>query len=387
MPMADNAAGAAPGWADSIMRMDCAEALAGLPAGSVDLCYLDPPYCTGRDFDAFDDRWANVETAEQAAAQHIIDAVNLMAGPDAAAYTSYLHLRLVEIHRVLKDSGSVFVHLDGRMSHCVRLCLDQIFGADRFLNEIVWHYGLGAFSARRRLPRKHDTILWYARSDTHTFQLQRGAVTEAMDARYNMADDKGRYFVQGAKRYYMRGGRPWDDVGTIPSISQTAKERTGYPTQKPLELLERVVSMASSEGDIVLDPFCGSGTTLVAARRLGRRFLGIDIGDEAVRVATRRLEALDQQGVQGRIDLPDACTHPAGSEAQTLPLDGSHLDTHPPSHEAFHASPSACGHGHEPRSDHQPRTPPPATNEGEITASHRATEPGAHDRAFASLRL
>lgn len=360
MPMGGPAASTAPGWVDSVMQMDCAEALAGLPAGSVDLCYMDPPYCTGRDFGAFDDRWTHDETAERSAAQPIIDAVHLTAGEDAAACTAYLHRRLVEIHRVLKDTGSVFVHLDGRMSHCIRLCLDQIFGADRFLNEIVWHYGLGAFSARWRLPRKHDTILWYARSDSHTFQLQRGAVTAAMDARYNMADDNGRYFVQDGKRYYMRGGRPWDDVWTIPSISQTAKERTGYPTQKPLALLERVVAMASREGDVVLDPFCGSGTTLVAARRLGRRFLGIDIGEEAVRVAARRLEALDQQGVQGRIDLPDPCTRPAGSEAQTLPLDGSHPDTHPPSHGDFHASPSACGHGHEPRSDHQPRTPQPA---------------------------
>ena len=141
-----------------------------------------------------------------------------------------------------------------------------------------------------------------------------------MDARYNMEDEQGRYFVQGGRRYYMRGGRPWNDVWAIPSISQTSAERTGYPTQKPLALLHRIVSMASHEGDIVLDPFCGSGTTLVAARGLGRRFLGVDIGDEAVRIARQRLDALDRRGVQGRIELPDHDTlHPA-REILTLPI-------------------------------------------------------------------
>ena len=296
----------------AVTRGDCLTVLSGWPAGCVDLCYIDPPYLTGRDHGAFDDRW----TVPPDGADWRVDPddpptvalfrlTETLAGPQASNYIAYLHHRLAAIHRILVDTGSLFVHVDPRAAYYLRCSLDLIFGCDRFVNQIVWHYGLGGFRAARHLPRKHDTILWYAKSDTHTFNPQRGPVTPAMRARYNRRDCHGRYFVQDGRRYYMRGGKPWDDVWDIPAISQTAKERTGYPTQKPLELLRRIVSLASNEGDLVLDAFCGSGTTLAAARPLGRRAVGIDIGEQACGITRRRLERIAETGTQAELDLPD----------------------------------------------------------------------------------
>lgn len=296
---------------------DCLGVMSEMPSGSVDLCYLDPPYCTGRDFGAFDDRWQEPGCLNDASK------ASSAASATAAGVNGYMHYmrpRIAECHRLLGDAGSIFVHLDWRMSHHVRHCLDLVFGAERFLNEIVWHYGLGAFNATRRLPRKHDTILWYARGADHTFVLQRGDVTAAMEARYNMADESGRYFVQGGRRHYMRGGRAWDDVWDIPSIPQTSAERTGYPTQKPVALLQRIVSMASREGDTVIDPFCGSGTALVAAKSLGRKFIGIDSSDEACRVAMKRIEAANRRGTQQSIPIGEERRVKLRAVAHPLPL-------------------------------------------------------------------
>ena len=221
-------------------------------------------------------------------------------------YIAYMHRRIAAINQVLANTGSILVHVDGRTAHLLRLSLDLIFGREHFINQIVWHYGLGGFGATRHLPRKHDIIMWYAKSDDYTFNQQRGSITPAMRARYNQQDARGRYFVQGGKRYYQQGGKPWDDVWEIPTIAQTAKERTGYPTQKPLELLRRIVLLASSEGDLVLDAFCGSGTTLVVAASLGRRCLGIDIGAEACHIAERRLAGAHQRAAQTALVLPPA---------------------------------------------------------------------------------
>ena len=295
----------------TVIRGDCLTVLSEWTDERVDLCYIDPPYLTGRDFDAFDDCWdASPDGFDWADTPHGTDEhllfrlAEALGSEQAVHYIAYMHRRIQAIRGALADTGSILVHVDGRTAHLLRLSLDLIFGREHFVNQIVWHYGLGGFGATRHLPRKHDIIMWYAKSANYTFNQQRGPLTPAMKARYNRHDARGRYFVQDGKRYYQQGGKPWDDVWEIPSISQTAKERTGYPTQKPLELLRRIVLMTSNEGDLVLDAFCGSGTTLVAAMSLGRRCCGIDVGADACRVAEQRLRRAEQAGRQAALDLP-----------------------------------------------------------------------------------
>ena len=320
----------------TVIHGDCLAVLSEWAHERVDLCYIDPPYLTGRDFGVFDDRWNTSPDgfdwrdfpcgAEELSMFHITE---VLGGGSVSNYVAYMHRRIHAIERVLADRGSIFVHVDARVAHLLRLSLDLIFGRDNFVNQIVWHYGLGGFGATSHLPRKHDIIMWYAKSDEHTFNQQRGPTTPAMRARYTQQDARGHYFVQGGKRYYQQGGKPWDDVWEIPAISQTAKERTGYPTQKPLELLRRIVMLASNEGDIVLDAFCGSGTTLVAAMSLGRQCLGIDLGEHACRVAEQRLKRAEEAGWQEVLDLPP-CDDPARDASSPASTESSLFDASPP---------------------------------------------------------
>lgn len=255
---------------------DALDLLGALVTGSVDLAYADPPFATGlvrRASDAggversYDDR---------------LD--------DPEAYRAWLEPHLAELHRVLAPTGSLFLHLDHRMSAHARIALDGIFGRAGFRNEIVWRYGLGGRAPANAFARKHDVLLFYARGPANTFHRLRGEVTPAMAAKYAHSDEQGRYQRAHGRRYYLKGGKPFDSVWDIPSISPTAAERTGYPTQKPLALLERVLLATTDEGALVIDPFVGSGTTAVSAQRLGRRFVAGDRSAEAIAVTRTRLE-------------------------------------------------------------------------------------------------
>jgi site-specific DNA-methyltransferase (adenine-specific) len=245
-----------------------------VPASSIDLVYLDPPFGTGK------------ARTHQASSAGYADA--LPAGLDG--YLAWLRELLAGCHRVMKPSGSLFLHLDWRASHRARMLLDELFGVPCFRNEIIWHYGLGGGAPRDAFARKHDTILFYARSADSTFHAERGPVTAAMEAKYAHVDELGRRYQNAhGKRYYLQGGKRLDDVWDLPALSPTAAERVGWPTQKPLALLERIVRAASDPGDCVLDPCCGSGTALVAAALLGRRAVGGDLSAEAVELAAARL--------------------------------------------------------------------------------------------------
>jgi site-specific DNA-methyltransferase (adenine-specific) len=258
---------------NTLHHADCLQALSTLPAESVGLIYLDPPFNTG--------------TRRRTASASYADTFG-----DATGYIAYMRPRVAEMVRVLCASGSLFFHCDWRMSHSVKLLLDEQFRGGVFVNEIIWRYGLGAARVGRTLLTKHDTIFWYAKRADYVFNLLRGEPTKAMLAKYcHFEPDGRRYMMSYGKRYYMKGGKPLDDVWEIPSIAATSGERAGYPTQKPLTLLERIVTLASNPGDLVLDPFCGSGTTLVAAQKLGRAYVGIDASAEAVQVAQTRLAA------------------------------------------------------------------------------------------------
>lgn len=256
---------------NALIHADCLDALRGVPDASAHLIYLDPPF--------------NTNTRRAAAAAAYSDAFG-----SAQSYIGFLRPRVDALRRVLAPDGSLFFHCDWRMSHHVRLLLDEVFADGLFVNEIVWHYGLGAARARRHLLTKHDVIFWYAGSGSYVFNLLREPPTQAMLNKYRHVDEHGRRYMRSyGKAYYLKGGKPLDDVWSIPSIAPTSGERVGYPTQKPLALLTRIVALASRPGDTVLDPFCGSGTTLVAAERLRRAWVGIDASADAIAIARGRL--------------------------------------------------------------------------------------------------
>lgn len=226
------------------------------PGRSIDLIYIDPPFIPGR----------------------------------IQRYLDFLRPRLQEMHRLLRPTGSLFVHLDWRTVHHVRVALDEIFGPPNFANEIIWAYRSGG-SAKRWFARKHDTILWYARRlGQHCFAPQRAGSyrTDGL-----CRDRQGRPYKQTrrGRLYFDPRGPLLTDVWDIPFLSTVSAERTGHRHQKPLALLTRIIQAASRPGQLVADFFAGSGTTLVAAKQLGRRWLGCDIDASAVRLARRRLQS------------------------------------------------------------------------------------------------
>lgn len=272
--------------ADIQVRLgDCLPILHGMENDGADLVYLDPPFFTqkvhrlsprdrSKEF-SFEDLWATQKD-----------------------YATFLFERLREIHRVVSKDGSIFFHCDRNAVHLVRALLDEVFGSENFRSEIIWHYRRWSNSQRGLLPA-HQTILYYTKSGTYTFNemltdyslttnvdqiLQRRSRDDSNKSVYDR-DEDGNVVSNGAKR-----GVPLSDVWDIPFLNPKAKERTGYPTQKPLLLLERIIGLATNEGDCVLDPFCGSGTTLVAAQSLNRAAIGIDVSEEAVELTKKRLD-------------------------------------------------------------------------------------------------
>lgn len=240
----------------------------------VDLVAVDPPFATGRDFAAYDDRLAPAE------------------------YLQLLRDGFALAHRLLKPTGSLYVHLDYRAAPYARLLLDEVFGAENFQNEIVWAYASGG-RTRRAFPAKHDTILAYRKGDAAYFDAD--AVGVERRGRNHMkrhVDADGRTYrtIRSAGkvyRYYDDEKVPPTDVWTdVSHLQQKDPERTGYPTQKPERLLERIVAASCPPGGVVLDYCCGSGTTAVVAEKLGRRWVAIDASPAAIETTTRRLLGL-----------------------------------------------------------------------------------------------
>lgn len=252
--------------------------MASLPDGCCDLVYIDPPFATQK-----------ARTAGARRRQASETSFNDHWPGGMKAYLAFLHPRLVECHRLLPETGTLYVHLDYRAAAYARLLLDTIFGERNLLNEIIWQYRTGGAS-RRWFARKHDTILAYAkRLGRHTFHLQRGGAyrTDGLNV-----DETGRPYktTRKGRLYFNADGPIVSDVWDIPFLSTVSLERVGWPTQKPLALLDRIVQAASNPGDVVADFFCGSGTTLVSAKRCGRSFAGCDVSKEAVQLARRRLK-------------------------------------------------------------------------------------------------
>jgi len=189
---------------------------------------------------------------------------------------------------VLKETGSLFLHLDQDAAHYAKVMLDQILGRGRFINEIIWHH-TGGGRSRRYFSRKHQTIFWYAAGQRFTFNIDSVRQPYSQTSGYAKSGIRAR----SGKHYLPHpDGTPIDDVWTIPMVNPMSAERVGYPTQKPLALLDRIIRAASQPGDIVLDPFCGSGTTLVAAEMSARRWIGCDKSECAVEVTSQRISAV-----------------------------------------------------------------------------------------------
>jgi DNA modification methylase len=251
-----------------------------LPDGAFRLIYIDPPFNTGKVQQRARMRVVANEQGERIGFGDRRYHVQLYDSPayrDAYEdYLGFLEPRLREAHRLLTPDGSLFVHLDYREAHYVKVLLDTIFGRACFMNEIIWAYDYGGRS-KRRWPAKHDTIFWYAKDpERYVFHY------EAIDRIPYMAPD-----LVGAEKA-QRGKTP-TDVWWLTIVPTNSKEKTGYPTQKPLKLLERIVRVHSAVGDWVLDFFAGSGTTGEAAARLGRRFVLIDNHPDAIRIMAQRL--------------------------------------------------------------------------------------------------
>jgi site-specific DNA-methyltransferase (adenine-specific) len=272
-----------------IIRQENLAALRKLPSASVELIYIDPPFNTGTT-----QQRKRIRTIRDVAGDrtgfggHRYRTETLATAPaytdDFDDFLGFLRPRLEEAHRILTPTGSLFFHIDPREVHYCKVLLDQIFalnsGAGRacFQNEIIWAYDYGARSTKR-WPAKHDNILWYTRDPKrYTFNLS--------------ATDRIPYMAPGlvGAAKAARGKTP-TDVWWHTIVSPTGKEKTGYPTQKPLGILERIVRVHSNPGDTVLDFFAGSGTTGVAAARNGRDYILVDQNPEAVKLIRQRLNA------------------------------------------------------------------------------------------------
>ena len=351
----------------SILREHVADA-------SVDLIYLDPPFNSNATYNvlfrersgdesaaqitAFDDTWhwsleserayQDVVTHGPAKVGQLLAAMRAFLGQnDMMAYLTMMAQRMIELHRVLKPTGSIYLHCDPTASHYLKLLLDAVFGAQQFRNEIVWQRTTAKGLMSKQFPNNHDVIISYRKTIASTWNLD--ATFQPYDeisldtktaAKYNHRDADGRLYrldnltnpnrnrpnltyeflgvtrvwrwtkermqaaydqglvvqnrpgaVPSLKRYLdEQRGRPFGDVWTdIPPINSQAKERLGYPTQKPEALLERIINASSNEGDVVLDPFCGCGTAVVAAERLNRQWIGIDITHLAISLIRHRL--------------------------------------------------------------------------------------------------
>jgi len=315
-----------------------------IPDNSIDLIYLDPPFNSKKDYNilfkenggveseaqikAFTDTWHWTQTAENTyhdivtngplKVGRLIGALHDSIGQnDVMAYLVMMTTRLVELHRVLKPTGSLYLHCDPTASHYLKLVLDQVFGPTNFLNEVVWCYRERELS-KRYWNRKHDVLLFYAKDARKPYPFNSESLMEAYSpitlSKFRYEDEHGRFMVRGKnikgspiqradgltleheKMYPTLTYRKYLGEGTLPRdwwevriINKAAKERLGYPTQKPLALLERIIKASSNEANIVLDPFCGCGTALVAAQKLNRRWIGIDITHLAITLMRNRL--------------------------------------------------------------------------------------------------
>ena len=308
-----------------------------LDSESVDLIYLDPPFNSKRMYEnpigtgskkvmaSFKDIWTWEEDVDEAYLAELgkthpdlvkyIFSIGQLHSEAMMSYITYMTQRVLEMHRILKPTGSLYYHCDPTAGHFVKLMLDGIFGRKNLINEIIWSYQ-GTGESDKAFKRKHDNIYAYAKKyGEHFFNTEETIepVSDKSTKRYNKQDENGKYKEirhRDGKVYkqYERTHMRLRDVWEIPIVNASAKERTGYPTQKPLKLLDRIINASCPKDGVVLDPFCGCATTCVSAEHLGRKWIGIDISEASANIVVDRLKDAQGRLFEGfihRRDLPN----------------------------------------------------------------------------------
>lgn len=266
-----------------VIEGDCLLKLTKIPNESIDTIYLDPPFYTQRkhnltsktgDKYSFDDTWDSMEE-----------------------YLLFLKKRLFEMKRILKNTGNIFFHCDKNASHYIKILLDEVFDSKNFQSEIIWTYKRWS-NSKKGLLDTHQNIFQYSKTKNNKFNViytnysPTTNIDQILQERERDINGKTIYKKIDGKivKASPKKGVPLSNVWEIPFLNPKAKERVGYPTQKPLELIEKIIEISSDENDIILDPFCGSGTTLVAAKRLNRKYIGIDKNIDAINLSNARLK-------------------------------------------------------------------------------------------------
>ena len=278
----------------NLIISDNLKVLRTFPDNYIDLIYLDPPFNSKKNYSSkvdgkeefhFKDKWDETDVDmnwydklkeggsslfDSFLLYNLITWIGNLGSQSDKYYLIYMSIRLVELHRVLKDTGSIYLHCDQSMSHALKLIMDAIFKKNNFRNEIVWCYRTGGAS-KKTFSKKHDNIFWYCKNEkNYEFISIKEKIYYKKSFFTNTEDSNGYYS-------YVNPVDWWVDEKPVLNLS---KERTGYPTQKPLKLLERIIKASSNEKDLILDPFCGSGTTCIAAEKLNRSWIGIDINEK-----------------------------------------------------------------------------------------------------------
>ncbi|MBL6996547.1 DNA methyltransferase [Desulfobacula sp.] len=246
--------------------------------GKVKLIYIDPPFATKSDFKGSGDEKSYSDKVA------------------SAEFIEGLRERLIYMHDILAEDGTIYVHLDWKMSHYAKIILDEVFGRSNFLNEIIWHYYNIAPSSKKFFAKNHDIVLWYTKENKkQTFNLEELRIPYEKGSAYAKKGwSKSSKYAPNPK------GKLMDDVWRIPTINNMAKERIGYPSQKPESLLERIILASSNPGDLIMDVFAGSGTTAGVAEKLGRRWIVCDFGKHAIYTMQKRMLRIGESKALGK---------------------------------------------------------------------------------------
>ena len=312
----------------TIFEGDNLDVMRGMNDGCVDLIYLDPPFNSNRNYAApigskaagaafkdtwdltdVDEAWHNEIAEIDLALYKVIDASQFSHGNGMKSYLIMMAVRLLEMRRILKSTGSIYLHCDPTASHYLKSLMDSVFGAANFRNEIVWAYRGGGVP-KSDFARKHDIVFRYGKTKDVIFNVDEVRVPYSQDSADRLRYTARAFRSSGTYDNYQpnpKGKHP-EDWWVMQPIMPSSRERLGYPTQKPLALLDRIIKASSNEGDVVLDPFCGCATTCIAAERLDRQWIGIDLSPMAVKLVEQR--ARDELGLMGgvqaiaRSDIP-----------------------------------------------------------------------------------
>ncbi len=322
----------------TIFCKDNLDILQNINSDTIDLIYLDPPFNKKKMFHApigsaaegasfkdifyiedIDETWNDIFRSEYPELYGMLKSMYLYANPSDISYMSYMAIRMIECHRILKDTGALYYHCDDTMQHYIKIMLDIVFGRENFRNEIIWHYPGGMKNATKMFAHQNDAIMYYVKNKKTLFNHQRGKINYDISQwkRWGNKSEDGRTIkfkhipdtdkinkLRLIKQFKNKNNRnplpedtAWslkgklvDSVWSDISAVYRKKEKIGYPTQKPLALLERIIKASSNKGDIILDPFCGCATACVAAEKLNRKWIGIDVSHKAFDLVKKRLE-------------------------------------------------------------------------------------------------